>query len=94
MNETKANSYKGVKDLKELVSKLNKQFGEDALGVYWTGGKYVHVACKYKDCVYYHWYNFTEVRGEATNMVWFRCINQSHSLSCHAKGVIKDKDPL
>lgn len=37
MNETKANSYKGVKDLKELVSKLNKQFGEDTLGVYWTG---------------------------------------------------------
>ena len=58
--KTLANTiFLNVSQLKnDLLVKLNSTFGDDCYVVVWGGAKYVKIVCKYKGCVFQHWFNF------------------------------------
>lgn len=72
------------------VDVWNKMFGDDCIRVPVSVGKYVKVDCKYKGCVYQHWFTFEEKNGKKYQILYFRSINLSHCKDAHEAATTKD----
>lgn len=59
LNLSKKEVYQNLDDFNSLITKLNSAFGNECIRfVHADSAKYVKLGCKYKGCVYQHWYNF------------------------------------
>lgn len=57
--------FNTVADLLETVVRpLNQDFGSDSIVVKIPTGQYMTIVCKFKDCLYSHWYNYKVKDGE------------------------------
>jgi hypothetical protein len=74
---------------RNLVNRLNLDFGSDSIGLKANPNKYVNLDCKYLKCPFAHWYNYKQEGSRIVSIEWFRGINQNHSVSAHEQGILK-----
>ena len=73
-----------------MRDKLNELFGDDVHRIIWGDAKYVKMVCKYKMCVYSHWFKFKNDDGTPTDLRIFRNIQFYHNKSRHCMGKLKE----